>query len=159
MRDEIVPLKDCNSDIEKAVWQSNGIKKYCPDFGDSDFIYGDYYSPKFSWYRLVIHSCDVKEREAKGKKCKTEEEIDEYFRQNIIGIDLISLKPGLTDFIKDMPLFKNKRDLRFTVKPERNLTMCHDVFVQRNTIELDDDGIGFIDETKEFDYLDPLYAT
>jgi hypothetical protein len=76
-----------------------------------------------------------------------------------VGIDLWSLKPGLTDFKKEMPLFENKRDLRFTVKPESGLTMCHDVFVQRNTIELDDDGVGFIDETKEFDYLNPLYAT
>lgn len=71
MRDEIVPIKECNSDIIKTVWHSDGIKKYCPQFGHSHFIYGDYYSEKFSWYRLVVHACDEKEREAKGKKCKS----------------------------------------------------------------------------------------
>lgn len=69
------------------------------------------------------------------------------------------LKPGLTNFEKEVPLFENKMDLRYTVKAEEGLTMCHDVFVQRNTIELDDDGVGFIDETKEFDYLNPLYSS
>lgn len=159
IRDEMVPLKDCNENqMIKAHWHNGGIRKYCPDFRDDDYIYGDYYSNKFSWYRLVIHTCNVKEREEQGKTCKSQEEIDAYFRKNIVGIDQTGLKAGLTDFKKEIPLFENKMDLHFTVKPDEGLTKCHDVFLQRNTIELDDDGVGFIDETKEYDYLNPLYV-
>lgn len=80
MRDEIIPVDRCVDETTKAIWKSNTIKKYCPQFSDSDFIYGDYFSEKFSWYRLVIHTCDLVERAAEGKTCKSPEEIDEYFR-------------------------------------------------------------------------------
>ena len=65
----------------------------------------------------MIHTCDVKEREAVNKTCESPETIDEYFKMNIVGLDLTSEKPGLLNFDKDRPLYKNKRDLRYTVKP------------------------------------------
>ena len=127
VRDEIIPLKNCNS--ESDMWQAQNITKYCPDFRKDDFIYGDYYSEKFTWYRLVIHQCDKEKREAKGKTCKPQDEVDKYFRKNIVGIDVSSLKPVLTDFDKEIPLFEKKMDLRYSVKPDEGLTMCQTVFL------------------------------
>lgn len=42
-RDEIIPLKLCESSIG-SNWQENGIKKYCPAFKETDFMMGDYWS-------------------------------------------------------------------------------------------------------------------
>ena len=60
-RDEIVPLKICEDKIT-VIWQKANITKYCPDFSEDDYLYGDYIDKRFSWYRLAIHLCEEKER-------------------------------------------------------------------------------------------------
>ena len=47
-QDIILPLKDCEA-VPDAVWIDPAIKKYCPNFTNDHFIYGDYYSTPASW--------------------------------------------------------------------------------------------------------------
>ena len=51
---------------------------YCPQFSDSDFMYGDYYSIKATWYRLVVHMCNTQERELEGKTCASLDEVEHF---------------------------------------------------------------------------------
>ena len=53
-KDEVIKLKECASPYGASIWNRN-YTNYCPDFSDEDFLYGDFYSPKFSWLRLVVH--------------------------------------------------------------------------------------------------------
>ena len=64
--DSLVDLVDCNyadetNEEKNDLW--NMKQKYlCPKFSESDILYGDYYSTKSSWLRLVVHKCDEKKR-------------------------------------------------------------------------------------------------
>ena len=52
-----------------------GGKKYCPEYREGiDYLYGDYYSRRASWFRLIIHLCDPKERAKMDKECASVEE-------------------------------------------------------------------------------------
>lgn len=100
--DRFIPLAVCHDPIHTS-WRKSNVKQYCPDYGANDFLYGNYYSAKFSWLRLALHFCDDsaearKERLTAGKKhldCKSKEEINEYFAQNLIGLDVITEQPTL----------------------------------------------------------------
>jgi len=70
-----VPLKNCAAIDNNYIWDLGTVRKYCPNFDDSHFLYGDYESKKASWYRLGVHMCDPKARALIGKSCKSEEEI------------------------------------------------------------------------------------
>ena len=71
---------------------------YCPQFTNNDFLYGGFYTYRFSWTRLALHFCDnsseaIQQRIQEGKKhieCKSEEEIKIYFTKTIISLDLLS---------------------------------------------------------------------
>ena len=56
-RDVEVPLEICRSKID-VEWASDNKKQYCPNFNESHFLYGGYYSTRYSWMRMVIHHCD-----------------------------------------------------------------------------------------------------
>jgi len=92
LRDEEIKLVECKDKVadDDSVWQSSKIKNYCPDFGDTDFLYGDYYTSKYSWMRLSMHFCDIRERQKIGKTCKSIEESEAFFENNIVGMDLLS---------------------------------------------------------------------
>ena len=159
VRDEIIPLKVCGDQEEyDSAWSGDTVIRYCPDFSEKDFIHGDYYAEKASWYRLIIHTCDIEERKAMNKDCKNQTEIDEYFKKTIVGFDFINEKPGLLAFDNPRPLFENKRDMRYTVKPYAGYTMCHNVYLQKNQIELSDHKVGFYDEPAVYDYIDHMYS-
>ena len=60
-RDEIVELRDCDygkPEDKNSAWNVKQ-KYYCPVWKDGDFLYGDYYTPKTTWYRLAMHECDA----------------------------------------------------------------------------------------------------
>ena len=84
-----------NAKETEAEWGEDKLRKYCPKFSKDDYMYGDYYSSKASWYRLAIHFCDPLERIKEGKKCKEENEIEEYFGKTLIGVDMSVQKPSL----------------------------------------------------------------
>ena len=70
-RDELVPIQNCKQSLSNdTIWSTNTTIKYCPFFSDQDFLYGDYYSEKASWYRLSVHTCDIEERKIQNKTCK-----------------------------------------------------------------------------------------
>jgi len=56
-KDIEVPISLCKNSLE-TVWASSSIKKYCPIFNTTHFLYGGFYSSKYSWMRLTIHNCD-----------------------------------------------------------------------------------------------------
>ena len=58
-------------------------------------MYGDYYSSKASWFRLAVHYCDENKRKPLGKECKERSEIDDYFRETIIGLVGLTNIPSL----------------------------------------------------------------
>ena len=78
--DEIIEIKECNEKIDN--WSEN-LNIYCPNFEDHHFLYGDYTSDKFSWLKLAIHYCDENLR-----TCEEKDEIDNFFRSNIIALKL-----------------------------------------------------------------------
>ena len=55
MRDEIIPVKLCNENSERL---ESDINIYCPDYRDSDFLYGDWNTDNFSWLYLSINYCN-----------------------------------------------------------------------------------------------------
>ena len=61
VRDEIVPMVKCpDQEKHKNIW---GLAtRYCPGYTDADFIYGDYTSDKFAWYRVAVQFCDPEKR-------------------------------------------------------------------------------------------------
>jgi hypothetical protein len=95
-------LKICDEYTNENAWVAGGIRKYCPDFQKEDFIFGDYYSEKQSWYRVIIEACNPDIR-----KCKNQIEIDDYFEKTIVGFSLINEKPSLVDFTLSRPLVKS----------------------------------------------------
>lgn len=64
--DKIIDLKDCDNDEPNHEVWSIGQHFFCPDYSDSDFLYGDYYQAKASWLRLAVHKCDPKKRAIHG---------------------------------------------------------------------------------------------
>ena len=74
------------------------VRSYCPNFNDSHFLYGDYYSSKASWYRLAVHFCDENKRKAEGKECKEKSEIEEYFSKTIISLVGTFYTPSLKTY-------------------------------------------------------------
>ena len=67
-RDEIIELRDCDygkSDEKNQMW-SVGNTMYCPVWKETDFLYGNLYEPKTSWFRLAMHECDAEKRAKVG---------------------------------------------------------------------------------------------
>ena len=81
-------MKLCNEGRDK--WSLN-INQYCPDYRNLDFIYGDWYTDKYSYLQLKIHYC---QNETYSNKCETKENIDEYFRKTIVGLKLVKKTPN-----------------------------------------------------------------
>jgi len=88
--DEIIELIECN---EKADAWSQDVNIYCPNFEADHFLYGDYTSDKFSWLKLAIHYCDESLR-----TCEEKDEIDRFFRTNIVALKLQKNTPQLLTF-------------------------------------------------------------
>ena len=64
-------------------------------YGARHFIYGDFYSQKYSWMRLSIHLCDKTSRHAQNKTCEEQDKIEEYFAKTLVGVDLLHKVPSL----------------------------------------------------------------
>ena len=83
-QDVEIPLKIC--DGKELDWRGTP-NYYCPDFDNSHFIHGGFYSDKFSWMRLALHICDSRpeakiKRISEGKTytdCANEVESKNYF--------------------------------------------------------------------------------
>ena len=80
-------------------------RKYCPYYGKNDYLYGDYYSDRFSWYRLVVHQCDSVARAKENKTCVTPEESEIYMSKRLLSADLVTLKPSMKNYDAAVPLF------------------------------------------------------
>ena len=94
-QDKIVPLVQCNVETE-FDWSDGVVREYCPQFTDTDFFYGNWYSKRFAWSRLALHFCDdspgaEKKRKEAGKKhvkCKSKDEIQSFFKKTIVNLDV-----------------------------------------------------------------------
>lgn len=56
-KDFEVPIVPCDN-ARDVDWANSKRKQYCPQFNETHFLYGGFYSQKFSWMRLTIHNCD-----------------------------------------------------------------------------------------------------
>ena len=86
----IIETVECQDDVnfyEENKFASD-IKKYCPVWKKSDFLYGDYYQNKSSWLRLALHKCDQKKWSSMNASCATDDQINTYFKQNLIGFEI-----------------------------------------------------------------------
>lgn len=54
--DEEIPLKLCQG--KDQAWSGTGIKYYCPDFNETHFIHGGFWTDKYSWLRIALHLCE-----------------------------------------------------------------------------------------------------
>jgi hypothetical protein len=97
-----IPLKIC--DGKELDWRGTP-NYYCPDFDNSHFIHGGFYSDKFSWMRLALHICDSRpeakiKRISEGKThidCANEVESNNYFEGIIIGVEALSNEVSIDD--------------------------------------------------------------
>ena len=55
--DRFIPLIICPSQSNTS-WRKSDVKQYCPDYSDHHFLYGNFYTKRFSWLRLALHFCD-----------------------------------------------------------------------------------------------------
>jgi len=141
--DKTIPLKRCFGD--DPDWSTAKKKKYCPYFNKEDFLYGTFYTKRYSWMRLALHFCnDTKsaeeERKLKGLKyvkCKSKEESKDYFANNIIGLDMLSYYPTLTgDSENTMEI---KRDsIHFSSHLPKEHLIYKNVGFSRGQVELED---------------------
>jgi hypothetical protein len=51
-------------------------------------MYTNYRETVSSWFRLAVHKCNPERRALKGKTCASEEEINEFFTQNIFAMQV-----------------------------------------------------------------------
>lgn len=52
-------MLECNLDEPDQDWEAKNVIRYCPDYKpEIHFIYGGFYSKKYSWQRLALHLCD-----------------------------------------------------------------------------------------------------
>lgn len=100
-----VPLEKCSGDGMDVNWRNRKIFYYCPRFGPDHFLYGGFWGIKYSKMRMGLHLCDnsteaTEKRKAEGKvhwKCKPEEEIYNYFNNEvIIGLESYSTEASIT---------------------------------------------------------------
>ena len=58
-KDVEISLKRCKG-LRDTVgdWDLSGTKLYCPQFNESHFLYGGYFSERYSWMRVILHFCD-----------------------------------------------------------------------------------------------------
>lgn len=95
--DRFIPLIVCPTTTITS-WRKSDNKQYCPDYGDAHFLYGNFYTTRFSWLRLALHFCDdtpqgEEERRKAGRrhvKCAGRDRIMDYFASNIINLDVIT---------------------------------------------------------------------
>jgi hypothetical protein len=71
-----------------------------------------------------------------------------------VSVDLVDLKPNLSDSEFTLPTFKSKKSLQYSVKTNQGLTYGRDVNLIKSSVELDDNLLGFDDIPDEFDFLE-----
>lgn len=155
--DLIVDMVDCDY-VDETNEEKNDLwnlkQKYlCPKFSETDILYGDYYSSKSSWLRLVVHKCDAKKRLSEGKTCATDEEIEQYFHQTLMALELKQVKPNLMQY-DQVPLIKYFVDGEYTSKAVKYLAKGQEFLLRESFIELEDTLLGIIDDPEELYFLE-----
>ena len=51
---------------------------YCPLYNQNHYVYSNFFESEFAVLKFSIEKCNIEEREAIGKRCASDEEIDEY---------------------------------------------------------------------------------
>ena len=145
-RDEIIELRDCDFGKPKDKNSNWNLKNtyYCPVWKNTDFLYGNLYTPKTSWFRLAMHECDSEKRAKVGKTCKSKEEIQDYFFRTILALEVLSVKPDLTTYEKT-PITRYFQDVTYSSKPIKDLVEASEIYLKESKIELEDDILGIID--------------
>lgn len=144
MYDRAIPLVECQ-DVLDVSWRQDRTKQYCPNYGDEAFIYGTFYTKRFSRLRLALHLCEdtpeaEEERRQAGKKhvkCVSRDESFDYFAQNIIGLDIFTQSPTLGHEGGEA-LAKETTSLHFSIRAVRDFTTYRDIGLVLSRIELED---------------------
>lgn len=55
--DHEVPLVPCPKN-KGSDWSDAGLIRYCPVWNKDHFMYGTFFSNRYSWQRIVVHFCD-----------------------------------------------------------------------------------------------------
>jgi len=137
-------MKLCNEGRDR--W-SLGINQYCPDYRNSDFMYGDWYTDKYSYMQLKIHYC----HNDTNSQCETKENIDEYFRKTIVGLKLVKKTPNFKSYENLFTYSEVYVD--YDVRTDGDYKNANEIFYSLNNIELSDDKIGIFDYEDEHSYL------
>ena len=57
-----IPMVPCNKSTEyDGGWVANATM-FCPNYTESDILFGSYYTQRYSWLRLAVHRCDPREK-------------------------------------------------------------------------------------------------
>ena len=57
-----IPMVPCDSLTEHdGGWKADATR-FCPDYSDSDILFGSFYTERYSWLRLAVHRCDPREK-------------------------------------------------------------------------------------------------
>jgi hypothetical protein len=83
-------MKACHIDgISQEVellWYPGTI--YCPDWNDEHVMFTNYREAITSWFRVAVHRCNPERRALKGKTCASDDDINDFFSQNIFTMQV-----------------------------------------------------------------------
>ena len=142
-KDIVVPLKkDCNRVDEEGSPFHQIVASYCPDFSEKHYLKNDYNNIRSSWMRLALHECDP----SKTQKCASTSEINDYFNKNILSLQMKVVKPNLMNYVKEPPLYSSYEYTYYSIREQTDLLKAREIFIQQNSLELDDGTFGFFDD-------------
>lgn len=119
-------------------------------FSDEHYLKNDHETAKNSWMRLALHECDPKKM---GKdKCANRTAIDTYFRQNIISMYAMTVKPNLKNYKNKVPLYKKFKNFHYGVREQTDLLKANEIMILQSSMEIDDDRTGLNDHPHEYEF-------
>lgn len=100
--------------------------------------------------RLALHECDP----AKIENCASSPEIADYFRKNVISMQMKKVKPNLKNYETYPPLYNSFEYSYYSVREQADLIYGREIFIQQSSMELTDDRLGFYDDPITIDLLE-----
>ena len=151
-QDIIIPLANCHNITEEHVWYGKALQ-YCPEYRPNDLLFGDFYTVKQSWMRLVVHRCNVEERKLVNKTCAPRDEQDQYLSDNILYLQMRKQVPALQSEDKAV-LVPIMMDYDYTIHTAPNITLFSEFSIMKSAIELQDSIMGLFDSPVEKEFAE-----
>lgn len=114
---------------------------YCPDFGEEDQLYQNYYYTESSWLRFEVQRCDP---QTNNIPCASREDIDKYLFEKLV---LVQVKQASSDLDSRYKVVKYGLEnlLYSSAINAEKITRGQDINILQNEIELEDDIIGLME--------------